>query len=286
MNRNKPQIKILETPRDGMQGIHAFIPTHKKIEYINLLLHCGFDTVEVGSFVSPIAIPQMADTAEVLESLDFSNTTSRIAVLVANESGGEKIMNYDIIDDLIFPFSVSETFMKKNINKGFEKAEKTIDFLQNNCLKNGKRLLPYLSMGFGNPYGDEWSVELLLKWVQKFTKNGISVIPLSDIMGEASPEKIDYVFSRLAEEFPDVEFGLHLHSVRESAQAKIEAAYRAGIRRFDTVLGGYGGCPMAGKELVGNLSLESLIEWCENNGINSGLNQKQLLKAKTFPLLD
>jgi len=280
------KIKILETPRDGMQGIVTLIPTQKKIEYINLLLQCGFDTVEVGSFVSPKAIPQMADTAEVLENLDFSNTNSKIAVLVANENGGEKAMNYNVIDYLIFPFSVSETFLKKNINKGFEETKKTIDFLQNLCLKNGKRLLPYLSMGFGNPYGDEWSIELLLNWVQKFIKMGIKVIPVSDIMGEADAEKIGRVFSALIKEFPDVEFGLHLHSWHETALEKDESAYQAGMRRFDTVLGGYGGCPMTWKEMIGNLTLEMLIDWCDNNQIETGLNRKQLRTAQKNPLLN
>ncbi len=285
MNSSSP-IKILETPRDGMQGIETLIPTHKKIEYINLLLQCGFDTVEVGSFVSPRTIPQMTDTAEVLENLDFSNTNSKIAVLVANENGGEKAMKYDVIDDLIFPFSVSETFLKKNINKGFEETEKTIDFLQNLCLKKGKRLLPYLSMGFGNPYSDDWSIDLLLEWVTKFSKIGIEVIPVSDIMGEADAQKIGRVFSALIKEFPNVEFGLHLHSLHETALKKIEAAYQAGIRRFDTVLGGYGGCPMTGKEMIGNLALEMLIDWCDNNQIETGLDRKQLHKAQRYPLLN
>jgi len=278
-------IKIIETPRDGMQGIATFIPTHKKIEYINLLFQCGFDTVEVGSFVSAMAIPQMADTAEVLEKLDFSKTNSRIAVLVANEIGGQQAMRFDAIDDLIFPFSVSETFLKKNLNKGFGEGEKILDVLQNLCVKNGKRLLPYLTMGFGNPYGDDWSIDLVLEWVRKFEKKGIEVIPLSDIMGDASAEKIGSVFSVLKKEFPKVEFGLHLHSLHETALKKVDAAYRAGVRRFDTVLGGYGGCPMTGKELVGNLALESLITWSESEGVETGLNMEILQKARTYPLL-
>jgi hydroxymethylglutaryl-CoA lyase len=278
-------IKIIETPRDGLQGIESIIPIKKKIDYINLLLQCGFDTVEVGSFVSEKVIPQMADTAQVIERLDFSETNSRIAVLVANEIGGHQAMKFDVIDDLIFPFSVSETFLKKNINKGFGDGEKVLDALQDLCVKNGKRLLPYLTMGFGNPYGDDWSIDLVVNWVKKFEKKGIEVIPLSDIMGEATPEVIGKTFSSLVSEFPKIEFGLHLHSLHETALEKMDAAYRAGVRRFDTVLGGYGGCPMTGKELVGNLALESLMDWCQKNNIRTGLNIEQIAKAQIFPLL-
>lgn len=274
------KIKILETPRDGLQGIAEFIPTQKKIDYINLLLRCGFHTVEVGSIVSPKAIPQMADTLELLEKLDYNNTDSQIAILVANKSGGTKAMNFDVVDDLIFPFSVSETFLKKNINQDFEEAEKTVDFIQNLCTKNNKQLLPYLSMGFGNPYGDEWSLEVLSYWTEKFKTKGINIIPVSDIMGEASPEKIASVFSFLLKEFPEIEFGLHLHSVKETAISKIDAAYKAGIRRFDTVLGGFGGCPMTGKELIGNLPLGTLSDYCEENNIETGLDTDMVEQAE------
>ena len=273
------KIKILETPRDGFQGIAEFIPTQKKIEFINLLLKCGFHTVEVGSIVSPKAIPQMADTIEVLESLDYSGTKSRIAVLVANKSGGEKAMDFDVIDDLIFPFSVSKTFLKKNINQGFEEVDKTIDFLQNLCVKNNKQLVPYLSMGFGNPYGDDWSLEVLRFWTEKFIAKGIEIIPVSDIMGEADTDKIFKVFDFLLSEFPQTEFGLHLHSVKETAVEKIDAAYKAGVRRFDTVLGGLGGCPMTGKELIGNLPLSTLTDYCEENNVETGLDRQFLFDA-------
>lgn len=279
-------IKILETPRDGFQGIVEFIPTHKKIDYINLLLKCDFHTVEVGSIVSPKAIPQMADTLELLEKLDYNNTDSRIAILIANKSGGKKAMDFDVIDDLIFPFSVSETFLKKNINQDFAEAEKTIDFLQNLCVKNNKQLLPYLSMGFGNPYGDEWSLDVLYYWTEIFKAKGINIIPVSDIMGEASPEKIASVFSFLIKEFPEIEFGLHLHSVKETAKNKIDAAYKSGIRRFDTVLGGYGGCPMTGKELVGNLALGTLVDYCEDNNIETGLEMEAVSTAELFEIFN
>jgi hydroxymethylglutaryl-CoA lyase len=272
------KIKILETPRDGLQGLKQIIPTHKKIEFINQLLRCGFNSVEVGSIVSPNAIPQMADTLEILEKLDYSGTKSRIAVLVANKNGGKKAMDFDIIDDLIFPFSISESFMKRNINQGFEEAEKTVDDLMNLCMANNKTLIPYLSMGFGNPYGDEWSLDILRFWTEKYAAKGIKIIPVSDIMGEALPDKIEMVFSSLIKEYPEIEFGFHLHSEKHTAKQKIDAAYRAGIRRFDTVLGGLGGCPMTGKELIGNLDLSILANYCEENEIETGLN-KQFLKT-------
>jgi hydroxymethylglutaryl-CoA lyase len=279
------QIKIIETPRDGMQGVKQFIPTHKKIEFINLLLQCGFDTVEVGSFVSPKAIPQMKDTAEVLENLNFSNTNSDIAVLVVNEKGGKKAVQYDFVDQLFFPFSVSPTFIQKNLNTTIEDAEKTMDKLQNICVRSGKTLVTYLSMGFGDPYGDDWSLELLHVWVEKLKSKGISVIPLSDIMGDVTPQQITAVYTQLLNDFPDVEFGMHLHTLAGQEQEKIEAAWQAGVRRFDTVINGLGGCPMAGKELVSNLPLTQLMNFCHENNIPTGLNGEFVKKAKNYPLL-
>ena len=277
-------IKILETPRDGMQGIEQFIPTEKKIEYINILLKCGFHTVEVGSFVSPKAIPQLADTAKVLDNLDYSNTDSRIAVLVANKKGGDIAMNFDIVDDIIYPFSVSETFLKRNINQTFEEAESIIDYLQNLCIKNNKTLIPFLSMGLGNPYGDEWNMDILFKWTEKFKNKGINYVPVSDIIGEAVPDKIYEVFTLLKSEFPDLEFGLHMHSEVKSTANKIAAAYKAGIRRFDTVLGGLGGCPMTGREMIANLDLRVLLNYCEENNIETGLDMQMVDKAAWYPL--
>jgi len=279
------QIKIIETPRDGMQGVKEFIPTYKKIEFINLLLQCGFDTVEVGSFVSPKAIPQMKDTAEVLENLNLSNTNSDIAVLVVNEKGGKKAVQYDFVDQLFFPFSVSPTFIQKNLNTTIEDAEKTMDKLQNICVRSGKTLVTYLSMGFGDPYGDDWSLELLYIWVEKLKSKGISVIPLSDIMGDVTPQQITAVYTQLLNDFPDVEFGMHLHTLAGQEQEKIETAWQAGVRRFDTVINGLGGCPMAGKELVSNLPLTQLMNFCHENNIPTGLNGEFVKKAKNYPLL-
>ena len=279
------QVKIIETPRDGMQGVKEFIPTQKKIEFINLLLQCGFDTVEVGSFVSPKAIPQMKDTAEVLDKIDISATKSMIAVLVVNERGGEKAVQYDFVDQLFFPFSVSPTFIRKNLNTTMKEAEKAIDKLQNLCVRSGKTLVTYLSMGFGDPYGDEWSLELLHNHIEKLTAKGISVIPLSDIMGDVTPERITEVFAYLGNSFPGVEFGLHLHTMAGQEHEKIDAAWQAGIRRFDTVINGLGGCPMAGKELISNLPLSGLISFLREKNIPPGLNESIIDMARNYPLL-
>jgi len=287
MNKDhRDQIKIIETPRDGMQGINSFIPTQKKIGYINLLLKCGFDTVEVGSFVSPIAIPQMKDTVEVLEKLDLSLTKSKIAVLVANLKGGKMAAKLDQVNEIFFPFSTSPTFLKKNLNATITEAEKTVEELQNLCVRTGKELVTYLSMGFGDPYGDEWSIDLLYNWVEKLKNKGLSIIPLSDIMGDASLELIEEVFSQLTASFPDVEFGLHLHTLAGQEYDKIDAAWQVGVRRFDTVINGMGGCPMTGKELVGNLSLEALQQYCSDMDIETGVNSGMLKKAQLFPILD
>lgn len=281
MNKNLGQeIKIIETPRDGMQGIERFIPTQNKIEYINLLLQCGFNTVEVGSFVSPLAIPQMKDTAEVLEKLDLSLTKSKIAVLVANLKGGKIAAEFDQVDELFYPFSTSPTFLKKNLNATIKEAEKTVDELQNLCVKNDKKLVTYLSMGFGDPYGDEWSIELLHVWVEKLKSKGLSIIPLSDIMGDASPQLIAEVFSQLIASFPDVEFGLHLHALAGQESDKVDAAWQTGIRRFDTVINGMGGCPMTGKELVGNLALETLLNYCAEKNIETNIKKSILEQAR------
>ena len=281
---NPPQIKIIETPRDGFQGLDVIIPTKKKIDYINLLLKCGFNTVEVGSFVSPRAIPQMADTAEVLKGLDYSETKSKIAVLVANLKGGRMAVEFEPVDEIFYPFSTSPTFLKKNLNTTLEEAEKTIDGLQELCVHSGKELVAFISLAFGDPYGDEWSVELVYKWVESLVAKGIKKIPLADTIGDIAPEVIYEVCSHIIGDFPEIEFGLHAHALPGQGKDKIDAAYRCGIRRFDTVIGGLGGCPMTDKELVGNLATETLISYCEEKNIETGLDREQLLKARQFPL--
>ena len=281
----KPDIKIIETPRDGMQGLDTIIPTKKKIEYINLLLQCGFDTVEVGSFVSAKAIPQMADTAEVLKKLDYSKTKSNIAVLVANQKGGKLAVEFDVVDQVFYPFSTSPTFLKKNLNTTLAEAEATVDGLQNLCVKTGKELVAFISLAFGDPYGDPWSIDLVIKWVEKLVEKGVRKIPLADTIGDVAPQLVDKVCGAVVPNFPDVEFGLHTHAYPGKGKSKIAAAWKHGVHRFDTVIGGLGGCPMTDKELVGNLPLESLITWCETEGVETGLSQEFLNKAQRYPLL-
>lgn len=284
MNSEK-KIKIIETPRDGMQGLDKIIPTRKKIEYINLLLQCGFDTVEVGSFVSPRTIPQMADTAEVLEKLDYTKTKSKIAVLAANLKGGKLAAQFEVVDQIFYPFSTSPTFLKKNLHTTLAEAEATVDNLQNLCVKSGKELVAFISLSFGDPYGDPWSIELVYKWVEKLVAKGIRKIPLADTIGNVDPKIIDMVCGSVVPDFPDIEFGLHAHAYPGKGKSKIAAAWKHGVKRFDTVIGGLGGCPMTDKELVGNLSLESLITWSESESVETGLNMEKLAKAMKYPLL-
>lgn len=284
MSISDQKIKIIETPRDGMQGMASFVPTHKKVEYINLLLQCGFDTVEVGSFVSPRAIPQMADTAEVLEKLDYTKTNSKIAVLAANLKGGELAVQFDVVDLIFYPYSSSPTFLRKNLNTTIKEAERTVEGLQNLCLKKGKNLVAFISLAFGDPYGDPWSIDLINKKVEKLLSLGITRIPLADTIGDVSPDVIDKVCGEVIPNFPEIDFGLHAHAYPGKGKSKIAAAWKHGVRHFDTVIGGLGGCPMTDKELVGNLSLESLIIWCETEGIDTGLNMKMVHRAQAYPL--
>lgn len=277
-------VKIIETPRDGFQGLPNLISTNKKIAYINLLLQCGFHTVEVGSFVSPKTIPQMADTAEVLDGIDFENSSAKIAVLVATKRGGERALSFPQVDQIFFPFSTSPTFLKKNINQTLEQSEKIIDELQNACIAHSKELVVYFSMGFGSAYGDDWSIELTNYWINKFKRKGIRKFPFSDILGEVSPHGISKVFKSLISEFNDIEFGLHLHSLEDQRIEKVEAAYKAGIRRFDTVINGIGGCPQTGKELVGNLPLQTFLEYAEQNNIVTDIKEHFLQKAIKYPI--
>ena len=265
-------LKVIETPRDGFQGIPIFIPTAVKKEYINHLFKAGFEAVEVGSFVSPKTIPQMEDTAEVLNGLDLSNTESKVMTLVANVSGGKDAVKYEMINILYFPFALSETFQRKNINSNFDKSKQMVSDLKQIAEENGKELMVVLSMGFGNPYGDPWSVDMLTDISGYFYDEGFRVIPIADVIGQAGPDLINDVYSTLISSFPDVEFGIHLHTTPHEYYDKVDAAYSAGVRRFDTVLGGIGGCPMTNHDLIGNLNTLSLVEYCEKNGIEHGLD--------------
>ena len=277
-------VKITETPRDGFQGITKIIDTKTKIDYINLLLQCGFHTIEAGSFVSPALIPQMADTAEVLRNIDIGNSLSKIVALVASEKGAKAAMDFESISRIIFPFSLSESFLKRNINSNFHNVEKRIDYIINLCKKYGKELILYYSMGFGNPYGDEWSIEIALEYVSHYYQKGIRIMPFSDILGTATPQIIGSTFLSLKREFPDIEFGLHLHSSPYLRTEKIDAAWEAGIRNFDTVINGLGGCPQTGKDMVSNLPTEEFLDFCKNKGVSTGINFKYLKKAMKFEL--
>ena len=273
-------IKIIETPRDAFQGIPNFIPTQNKVRIINLLLQAGFDTVEVGSFVSKAVIPQMADTAGVLQGLDVSGSKSRIMVLVGNKQGGGEAGKLGGVDDLLYPFSVSPSFLKRNLNIDIDRAKGTIHDLMEICDLHKKRLIVYLTMAFGNPYGDKWDPGIVEDWAGYLYELGHRIIPLSDILGNVTPETITQVYSRLIKSFPEVEFGIHLHSKPGEEYDKIDAAWKAGVRRFDSVTGGFGGCPMADDHLVGNLDTFALVDYCEKNGIEHGLDAELLGKVR------
>jgi len=275
-------VKIIETPRDGFQALPNFIDTDRKIEYINQLLKCGFDTVEVGSFVSSRVIPQMADTAKVLESIDLDNTDSDIAVLAVTKKGADIAIQFDQVDQIFFPFSTSPTFLKRNTKQTVEEAYQIAEYIQNLCVKHNKKQVMFFSMGFESAYGDEWSIELMLNWIRRFKKIGLDTFPISDILGDTSAEQINKVFSAFVAEFPELEFGLHLHALADSQVAKVDAAYKAGIRRFDTVINGLGGCPQTGRELVNNLPLQVLLEYLNANNYTHTLNMQEVAKATEY----
>jgi hydroxymethylglutaryl-CoA lyase len=286
---NNGAISLIECPRDAMQGWPHIIPTEKKIEYINSLLKVGFDTLDFGSFVSARAIPQMADTAEVLEGLDraliavpgdaphtHTHSQTRLLAIVANFRGAEEAAHFDEITYLGFPFSVSETFQLRNANKTVEGSLATVEEIQKLCATRQKELVVYISMGFGNPYGDPWSEEIVFQWVDTLTKLGIRIISLADTVGLATPEQVFSVTDYLVRQLPDHTIGVHLHSTAHHWKAKIDAALQAGCRRFDGALKGIGGCPMAGDELVGNMDSSLMIPYFEHKGLLSGLDHTAL----------
>ncbi len=272
-------MKIIECPRDAMQGIHEFIPTQKKIDYINTLLKVGFDTIDFGSFVSPKAIPQLKDTAEVLNGLDLSATNSKLLAIVANVRGAQDAVEFDEINYLGFPFSISETFQLRNTNSTIEESLIRVEEIQNLCIRNRKELVIYISMAFGNPYGDNWNSEVAIQWTNKLHQLGIKIIALADTVGVSTPESITYLFSKLIPRFTDIEFGAHLHSTAQTRNEKIRAAYTSGCKRFDVAIHGFGGCPMANDDLVGNLSTESLLAFMEEEKLIANLDSIQLLES-------
>ena len=270
-------MKIIECPRDAMQGILNFIPTKTKIEYINELLKVGFNTIDIGSFVSQKIIPQLSDTKQVLKNINLSSSKSKLLVIIGNERGAKEAANFDEISYIGFPFSVSETFQIKNINSNIKSSLLLIEKIQNICIKKNKKLVIYFSMAFGNPYGDEWSIYIVAHWAEKLLQDfGINILSLSDTIGSSNPINISWLFSKLIQEFPNVEFGAHLHSNAISIKEKIMAAYQAGCRRFDGALMGIGGCPLAKDELVGNIPTEKIIDILTQAGENFNFNESAL----------
>lgn len=281
-------MKIIECPRDAMQGMAEFIPTEKKVSYINQLLKVGFDTIDFGSFVSPKAIPQLRDTAEVLGKLDMAKTTSKLLAIVANTRGAEEAAEHKLITYLGFPLSISETFQQRNTNKSIAEALNSLAEIQEICHKKNKTLVTYISMGFGNPYGDPYDVDLVGKFADILATLDVKIISLADTIGVSKPDQIKYLFESLTKQFSDIEFGAHLHSNTATAVEKIEAAMAAGCRRFDGTIKGYGGCPMADDDLVGNLATETILSCLEKDTITPPIDREAFAVALrladiTFP---
>ncbi|MBC7523143.1 MAG: hydroxymethylglutaryl-CoA lyase [Flavobacterium sp.] len=255
------QVKIIECPRDAMQGIKTFIPTQRKVDYIQSLLRVGFDTIDFGSFVSPKAIPQMIDTASVLDQLDLSQTKSKLLAIIANTQGAKLASVHKEIRYLGFPFSISENFQMRNTHKTIAESLITLQEILDIANKSNKEVVTYISMGFGNPYGDPWNVEIVGEWTEKLSKMGAKILSLSDTIGSSTPDVIDYLFKSLIPKYPQVEFGAHLHTTPNKWHEKIDAAFKAGCRRFDGAIQGFGGCPMAKDDLTGNMPTEKMLSY-------------------------
>jgi hydroxymethylglutaryl-CoA lyase len=288
MSQFKTPLKIIECPRDAMQGLKDFIPTEVKANYINLLLKAGFDTLDFGSFVSPKAIPQMRDTAEVLSKLNLAENSTKLLAIVANSRGAEDASSFPEIDYVGYPFSISETFQLRNTNANILESLERVKQIQDICVRFNKQLVLYISMGFGNPYGDPWNAEIVKTWVDKLQALDINIFQLSDTIGVATPQSIRYIFSELINAYPMLEFGAHFHTVPQLWQEKIEAAFQSGCRRYDGAIKGYGGCPMAKDDLTGNMPTENMIayfhEFAEPTGINLEILLRALAKAQQiFP---
>ncbi|WP_340203346.1 hydroxymethylglutaryl-CoA lyase [Ascidiimonas sp. W6] len=266
------KVKLIECPRDAMQGIKDFIPTAEKAQYIQSLLRVGFDTIDFGSFVSPKAIPQMADTAAVLAQLDLSKTKSKLLAIIANVRGASDAVNHEEIDYLGYPFSISENFQMRNTHKTIQQSVEVLQEILNLADQHNKQVVAYLSMGFGNPYGDPWNVEIVGEWTEKLAAMGVTILSLSDTIGSSTPEIIDYLFSNLIPAYPSIEFGAHLHTTPSSWHEKINAAYKAGCKRFDGAIQGFGGCPMAKDELTGNMPTEKVFSYLTAAKADHGLS--------------
>ncbi len=275
-------MKLVECPRDAMQGLANFIPTATKAAYLNLLLQVGFNTLDFGSFVSPKAIPQLRDTEEVLSMLDLSNTKTKLLAIVANLKGVTEAVTHPEISYLGFPFSISETFQQRNTNSSIAQSLNTVDEMLNLCQKHQKEAVVYLSMGFGNPYGDDWNIEIVEKWSEELITRGVKILSVADTVGVCTPQKIAAILPPLIKKFSQVEIGVHLHSTPTTRLEKIEAAYNAGCKRFDTALKGFGGCPMATDNLTGNLATEDLIAFLKTKGEDLNLNTQKWEEAIAF----
>lgn len=263
-------VKIIECPRDAMQGIHAFIPTAVKISYLNKLLKVGFHTLDCGSFVSPRAIPQMKDTEEVLDALDLSDTRTQLSVIVANERGIAQAATHEKVTYLGFPFSISEVFQRRNTNKGIEASVGTVEYMMEQCHKAGKQAVVYISMGFGNPYKEDWSPEKVVEWTGRLGELGVTSFSISDTVGVSKPDTIGAVYSALNRQLPQYEYGAHFHTRSDNWMEKVETAWNNGCRRFDGAIKGYGGCPMAADKLVGNMPTENLLYFFNEKDIETG----------------
>ncbi|MEL7122372.1 MAG: hydroxymethylglutaryl-CoA lyase [Bacteroidota bacterium] len=282
-------IKLIECPRDAMQGIKPFIPTADKARYINKLLQVGFDTIDFGSFVSPKAIPQMKDTAEVLSLLDLSASQTELLAIVANKRGALAAVAFEEITYLGYPFSISETFQLRNTNASIEESLERVKQIQEICEQKSKQMVVYISMGFGNPYGDPWNSEIVHKWVDKLNEIGIKIFQLSDTIGVANPKNIEYLFSNLIEAYPQLEFGAHFHTQPHNWEEKIESAFKNGCRRFDGAIKGYGGCPMAKDDLTGNMPTEKVVHYFDDLEVDLGLdkilfNESMGMVPEIFPM--
>lgn len=281
-------IKLIECPRDAMQGLREFIPTEQKAAYINQLLQVGFDTIDFGSFVSPKAIPQMRDTADVLSLLDLSETRSKLLAIVANRRGAELAVQFDEIQYLGYPFSVSETFQIRNTNATLSESLQRVADIQALCKEHGKTMVVYISMGFGNPYGDPWNAQIVGHWVERLIALDIEILQLSDTIGVSTPENIAYLFDYLTPAYPEVEMGAHLHTEPKTWREKVEAAYQSGCRRFDGAIRGFGGCPMAKDDLTGNMPTENMVMYFAGQEIELGLDlaafkQSVAMAGDVFP---
>ena len=277
------KVKLVECPRDAMQGIKDFIPTEKKVNYLNFLLQCGFDTLDFGSFVSPKAIPQLRDTEKVLSGLNLNDTKTKLLAIIANEKGAANASNFEEINYLGYPFSISEEFQKRNTNTSIEGSLVRLEKINEIANSNNKKLVLYISMGFGNPYGEKWNPDIVTKWVERLYRNfEIKIFSISDTIGCANEEVVSFLFEALIPSMKMIEFGAHMHVLPHKVDQIFSSAYSAGCRRFDGAIRGLGGCPMAKDKLIGNMATENIISWLHKNKINSGVNKKQFEMALNY----